>query len=502
MEGFKRNFAPHKMISDQDVHQIQQATLQILSQTGVLIKDKKAQDIFSAGGASVDAATDRVRIPEYMVHDMLMKCPSHFRIRARDPKNDVVLQGGGDTTYFCAAVGNQLVDLDTWEVRDPTRKEFYDYIRVMDALPNIHMLPPFPFYGFAKTPQIMRLIESQAAKVRVSTKVSVEGGVQNNDRWTIELAKATGQDVSLLCNPTPPLSIIEDSAADIFRAVESGMPYWVSSGPVAGATGPATTAGLIACCNAENMAGMVLGQLHRPGSRIWNGSFLFVQDMTTGGPKFGAIENMMAESMFHQIWRDYKIPAYAAASAWTASKTIDYQAGYEQGMAALNAAQSGASVVILQGGLTAELSASPVKAIIDDDIAGMVGHYLQGVDVSTSSLCVDLVNEIGPFPGEFLTTKHTRTSWKKEQYIRNVACSKPYESWTRGGKKTVIDNARQKMEEILENHKPVLLTPEKEQAVEDILNDARQWYRKKGLISDDEWKIYQEEIASPNYPYG
>ena len=39
------------------------------------------------------------------------------------------------------------------------------------------------------------------------------------------------------------------------------------------------------------------------------------------------------------------------------------------------------------------------------------------------------------------------------------------------------------------------------QAIEDILKDAREYYRKKGLISEDEWKIYQEDLNSPNYPY-
>ncbi len=501
MKGFKRKFEAQKILSDQQVYQIEQATLRILRETGVLIKDRRALEIYEANGAWVDMDKNRVRLPEYMVLDMLDKCPKDFRIRARDPQNDIVLQGNGDTSFFAAGLGNEIVDLDTWDLRAPTRKEFYDHIRLLDALPNVHILPAFPFYGFARVPQIMRLIESQACKVRISTKVSVEGGVRNNDQWTIELAKATGQDVSLLCNPTPPLSIIEDSVGDILRAAEAEMPFWFSTGPVAGATSPATIAGMIACCNAENMAGMVLAQLHRPGSRVWTGSFMFVQDMSTGGPKFGAVENMQTESAFHQVWRHYQMPAYSAASAWPASKVIDYQAGYEQGMAALNAAQAGASVVTLQGGFTGELAASPVKAIIDDEIAGMIGHYLQGVEVTEETLCVDLVNEVGPFPGEFLSTKHTRQSWKKEQYMRKVADTLPYEQWASAGKKTVLDHARGKMDEILANHKVDPLSAEQEQAVEDILNDARQWYRKEGMISDEEWTLYQEDLNSPNYPF-
>jgi trimethylamine--corrinoid protein Co-methyltransferase len=331
--------------------------------------------------------------------------------------------------------------------------------------------------------------------------VSIEGGLRDNDRWTIELAKATGQDVSLLCNPTRPLSITEDTVGDILRAGEEQMPFWFSTGPVGGATGPATIAGLVACCNAENMAGMVLAQLHKPGSRIWTGSFMFVQDMSTGGPKFGGVENILAESVFHQVWRAYQVPAYACAAAWPASKAIDYQAGYEQSMAVLNAAQAGASVILFQGGFTAELAASPVKAVIDDEIAGMVGRYLRGVDVTDDTLGVDVVDEIGPFPSEFLTTKHTRRSWKQEQYMRSVADTLPFEQWSRAGKKTVLDHAREKTDAIVADHEPKFLLPEQEQAVEDVLNDARQWYRKQGMISDEEWTIYEEDLASPDYPF-
>ena len=58
------------------------------------------------------------------------------------------------------------------------------------------------------------------------------------------------------------------------------------------------------------------------------------------------------------------------------------------------------------------------------------------------------------------------------------------------------------MEEIPATHKPTPLTPEQEQAIGDILKEAREHYRKKGLISDAEWSEYMKQIASPSYPYG
>jgi hypothetical protein len=58
------------------------------------------------------------------------------------------------------------------------------------------------------------------------------------------------------------------------------------------------------------------------------------------------------------------------------------------------------------------------------------------------------------------------------------------------------------MEEILSTHKIPSLSPDQDQAIEDILKDARKYYRDRGMISDEEWALYQEDLNSPNYPYG
>jgi hypothetical protein len=57
------------------------------------------------------------------------------------------------------------------------------------------------------------------------------------------------------------------------------------------------------------------------------------------------------------------------------------------------------------------------------------------------------------------------------------------------------------MEKIIETYKPELLSNGEEEAIENILKEAREYYRKKGLISDKEWDAYKEDLKSPGYPY-
>lgn len=501
IKGFRRKFKPLEILTNVQLDAVHRGTLQVLAETGVEFHHEGALKLFAKHGCQVDFENKRVRFPEWLVEDCLAKSPSTFRVKARDPENDLMLSSG-DVTYLSSSCGMMTLDLDTWEPRQPTRKEFYDHITILDALPNVHMHIAFPYFGFAKVPQMMCLLESAAAKIRNSTKAQMEGSVSDNDRWNIEMVKATGQDLLSVINPAAPLTYYEDVVSAVYRYVEEGMPCHFTSGSVAGATGPATLAGVQLTENACNIAGIVLAQLIRPGAAVWAGSMIMVQNMKTGSPAFGAIENSLNEVVFNQIWRRYKIPTYSSASAWTSSKTIDFQAGYEMSMAALACALSGASVIYLQGGLTAELTAHSVKAILDDDVAGMIGRFLRGVAVSDETLATDLINEVGPIPGHFLNRAHTREWWKKEQFMPEVADRLPFAEWAKLGKKNALDHAREKMQEILSTHKAPSLPREQEQAIEDILKDAREYYRKKGLITDEEWALYQEDLCSPNYPYG
>jgi len=49
-------------------------------------------------------------------------------------------------------------------------------------------------------------------------------------------------------------------------------------------------------------------------------------------------------------------------------------------------------------------------------------------------------------------------------------------------RKSALDYARERVEEILATHKPEPLTPKQEEDVEKLLEEARQYYRGKGLM--------------------
>ena len=98
------------------------------------------------------------------------------------------------------------------------------------------------------------------------------------------------------------------------------------------------------------------------------------------------------------------------------------------------------------------------------------------------TLAINLIEQVGPIPGNFLTTEHTRKWWKIEQFIPRAADRESYPEWIKKGKKDALALAKERVEEILATHEPEPLTPEQDMAIDEILEGARRYYRKNIMV--------------------
>ncbi|MBN1835989.1 MAG: trimethylamine methyltransferase family protein [Spirochaetales bacterium] len=500
IRGFRRRFKPLEIATEEEIDAIHKATLEVLWKTGVLVEHERALTYFSKHGCQVDFDARRVRIPPVVVEDCLRKAPSVFGVKARDPEDDIVI--GGDTVYFTPFPGMQTVDLDTWQPRPPTRKEYYDYIKLCDALPNVHFLTCYPYFGFRAVPEVMKIPESIAAKIRNSSKINLCCYANDCEIFTIRMVQAMdGMEAFGAGHSAPPLSFSAEMMESFFRYVEAGFPIWAGGGPVMGGTTPVTVAGSMVVTNAEMVAYVVFTQLLRPGTRVMVHDYALPINMKTGAPNFGAIEAFVHQAIFSQIWRRYGVPSVATSAGPVSSKKIDFQSGYEKAFAALIAALSGAHVIQFAGGIYGELAAHPAQAVLDNDIAGMVGRFLQGAEVNDDTLAVDLIEEVGPIPGHYLGKAHTREWWRKEFFLPEAADKLTLPEWLKGGQKDCLDYALARAEELVSSHRPTPLSAAQEQELERILREEREYYRGKGLISEKAWSLYERDLCSPSYPF-
>jgi len=498
-KGIIRNIKPMEILSKEQIELIHKNTLDVLQNTGVRFESERALKLFKDNDCDVDMENNLVKFPRGLVEQSLRQCPSSFQLKGRA---DQELSFGGNTSCFLPFPGKDIFDLDTWEPRTPTRKEFYDTVRIMDALDTVHYTGSYvPFFGFKDVPPVMQMLEGDAANFRNSTLPLHCNYGNDCEVFAINMAKALGAVNLGVVAVSPPLSYQEDACISAFRNVEAGFPIYLQSGATYGATSPVTTAGATVTNNAELMAGLVLVQLIKPGTGVLVSDFGFSQNMRTGYPVFGRIESSIHQLVFNQIWRGYKIPIGNHSTGASNSKKIDYQCGYEKTSAVMLSLLSGANEIGYHGCVYGELAFHPVQLILDDDVAGMIARLMEGVEVNQETLAFDVINNVGPIPGTFLTEAHTRKWWRQSQFIPKSADSLTYGEWMEADKKDCIGYAKDRMDEILENYKPEPLSSSEENDIEKILNEAREHYRKNGLISGKEWEAYEKDLKSPEYPY-
>jgi len=494
LNGFTRAFPPLKFMTAEQEETIHKGALFTLQKTGMQIEHDGALQQLAAAGCDVDHESKRVRIPPWLVEDCLRKVPSNFRLKARDPGNDLVI--GGDTVHFMQGMGMRFVDLDTWESRQATASEHREAMIVADALPNLHLAEGWEIYTDRRNiPPVMGMLENLASAFRYSSKTQVAGNIQDTEIFAIQMAQAVDADLFPEIEHACPLTIQSGGAEAAFRYAEASMPFVPALSVNQGATGPATLAGAVVLKVAELMGWVVMTQVHTPGAPMAIHHGISPIDMRTGNKLLGTPARGIGSGMMNQMLRRYDIPIWSNTGFASNSKKIDFQAGYEKSLGTLLSALSGGHVQMYQGGSNVELMYSPEMSVMEDDVAGWIGGVLEGPIFNDETLAIDLINEVGPVPGHYMATAHTRKWWNKEDTFPVVADTESYATWITSGRRDMLDLAKEKVAEILETHTPTPLTDAQEQAIEDVLTEARTHYRGKGLITDAEWSSYMEELS-------
>lgn len=475
--GFKRSLKPLELLTEEQLQQMHQAILEVLWATGLRIESDWALKFFKQHGCRVDKDALRVRFPAELVEECLRLAPSSYPVKAPDPANDLLVEP--ETLYFSHSSGMETIDLATFEPRQPSRAEYIDCVRVLNALPHLDHLGCYPYFGYEGIASAMAIPEGVALHMKYSTKH--QAGCCSNDCeiFTIQLAQAVGHEFTGTIGSSPPLTWGAEALTAARRIVEAGFPLSTVDGCMMGGTGPATIPGSVVVSSAEQMGMVVLVQLLQPGHRMMVGHFSLPLNMNTGSPAFGQIDASLNNLIFNQMWRYYGLPIGNGSPGYVSAKMIDYQAGYEKGLAGLASALAGVNSMLLHFGVSSELTAHPVQAVLDDDIAGMIGRFVTGEAITAETIAVELIKEVGPIPGHYLGKTHTRQWWRKEQFIPQSADRLTYPEWLQQGKKQALDYARERVEAILAEPEQTYLSPSQEADITRILQEARVYYQKR-----------------------
>ncbi len=97
---------------------------------------------------------------------------------------------------------------------------------------------------------------------------------------------------------------------------------------------------------------------------------------------------------------------------------------------------------------------------------------MQPIEISKETLALDLIDEAGP-EGHFLESDHTFEHFR-ERWYPTLFERDNYEAWVAKGGKTMAERAAERVEEILQEHKPEPLAEDTSQALRRITQEAEE----------------------------
>jgi trimethylamine--corrinoid protein Co-methyltransferase len=452
-----------EVLSRSDVRRIHDASMEVLERVGVRVLEPKALEILKRAGAEVDGKASIARVPEYLVRECVAKAPRRFSLYGRRKGYRLVFER--DRTYF-SAQGTSLFVIDpfTGERRPSTLEDVRRFYRLADALEHVHhaTLVVHPrdvperlahayalFEAFRNTSKTVDAYAYDRASALDAVRMAsiVAGGEE-------ELAKRPM--LLFFYNPVSPLQHSSGLLEGLEVFAERGQPVIIAPECQAGATAPASLAGLLVQQNAEVLSAVCVAELVKPGAPVLYGTVSTVMDMRTGNIALGAVEAGLINAATAQIARYYGLPCRGTGGA-TEAKVPDLQAGFEKALTLLMASLAGVNFVYdAAGSLDSTLAASYEQLAIDDELCGAVGRVLRGIDASGEALALDLIEEVGP-GGHYLGKLHTVKRVKVEHFIPKLLARQRWESWV--SSKKMLEQAREKVEKLLKEHEPEPLDP-------------------------------------------
>ncbi|MDI7258403.1 MAG: trimethylamine methyltransferase family protein [Thermodesulfobacteriota bacterium] len=451
----------YRPLSEDQIRTIHEASLTILEKTGFTYMSGLEQTIemLAKAGARVDHGLARVFFPRDLVMAEVGKAPEQVILYSRDGHNDLDL--GEDRVYLgTGGAAPKVLDPETGQARPSTLEDLYRFGLLVDQLRNIH---------FFLRPCIPTDIPVSAYDVNVfyaclkSTAKHVMIGVNDPHGFHEVLDMASLVAGSLVelqrrpfmsivsCFAISPLRFCTQSTSIMQEACRYFIPVALSSAPLTGSTSPITMAGTLALAHAEQLAGITVCQLTRPGAPLLYGGLPGTANLRTMGLQCGSVEMGMMNAAIHQLAQHIKVPNYANAG-YSDAKVPDAQAAWEATMSAVLAGMGGSNYIHHAAGmLDSALTVCLEQFVMNDEIIGKTCKILKGIEVDPEHLAVEVIDAVGP-GGNFMTSPHTLSYLYTELFQGNgVTDSSTRDKWEKSGSLDAWKRARQIAENLIAN---------------------------------------------------
>ena len=453
-----------RVLSDDQIEQIVLSAYEVLERIGAQIYEPQAVDIFKQAGCTVTGERT-VQFPAGLIKQSLNTVPPRFTLFTRDGQPAIKAEPGrahfGPGPTCC-----NYIDPDTGERRPFVKHDAALSARVCDALADIDYVMSLGNVNDHE-PEKADIHEFDAM-VRETTKPIMTwsfglDGLKKIHQMCIAVkgsAEAYAQAPFMIHygEPSPPMRHSEDALQKLMYCAEHGIPMVYTPCDIAGGTAPATLAGLLVQNLAETLVGVVLSQLVRKGAAVVVGGVVSLLDMQTTVLAYGAPELSLLSAGATEVARSLGLPMFSTAGC-TDTKTLDEQAALEGAISITFAALSGANFVHDVGYSESAMTGSLEQLVMCDEIISLVRHIGRGIRVDEETLAVDTIAE-GAESDTYVMLDHTAKHFRKEFWFPRLLDRTRYGQWEAGGRKTLGDRVRNRMREIIRDHRAPALSDE------------------------------------------
>ncbi len=466
-----------EVLSHKEVEQIHAASMEVLSTVGVRVEWQTARDLFRQAGAEVDDEGQYVRIPERLVCWAVDQAPEQFTLYGSGSEDGTgspfCLEIGGDQVCF-AGLGTptHILDLDSGERRPCTLADVVRHIQLVDGCRYIHnsQMDVWP-NDIPMTTIHTESIWAWAHHSRKPFGMGCFGYLPTLDMMRMMAIAAGGKEelrrrptFFAICSVGSPLQMIQMQLEGLLICADYGQPLAMSPEAIAGLTAPVTLAGLLVQQNANILAHVTLAQIFRPGTPVLYGTVSTIANMRLGTVALGAVETGLITAGSAQMARYYGLPCRSVGGT-TEAKREDLQAGLERTATLLPAVLAGVHFITCGGTLDGTMLESDALLMLDDELCGAALRIARGIKVDESSLALELIKRVG-FSGNYLAEEHTVRRFRAEHFIPELLPREPYDAWEKAGERSALDCARDRVREVLANHRPRRLDPALEQELD------------------------------------
>ncbi len=439
-----------KVLSEEEIKEIHESSINILENCGVKILNTRMLRFLKEKGLDVDEEKLLVRFTRKSVEDALSSVPDKFEVFDRNGEFAFVL---GDGVPKIAAGHNAVFwyDSDSGVTRESTVADVAAFSRICQALECIDMIgvPVMPqdvpepcatlLYG------VRAVVENSTKPIYFSTD-SCRVNCACTELLQAAFCGDLKNQVYGICqlSSTGPLYWEQGVMDAFFETAETGVPISLLPEPIAGISAPYTLAGLLTVSNTEALSGIVMLQLLKKGMKLMYGNSWTTTDMNSGAALVGSTETTICRIAAAQLAKLYKIPSHTTAPN-SDNHEHDEQNAWEKTFSQFCAVASGHDLIVNCGMFATGLTCSNEQLLIDEEISAMSKRIAAGINVNKDTIAADVIKQIGPKGDTYLTTEHTMKWLHSDEYLRpRLSVRGPRATWVAEGNKDTYTLAKEK----------------------------------------------------------